>query len=617
MDTCHYLAEGYRQLRNQQYYRQLPGPIFNETGSKINAILAEMVTQQFITKQQYKFLSAKNSDRQRRFYLLPKIHKPRTKWTIPDVMPEGRPIVSNTGSESVRVAQYIDHFLRPLSIRHPAYIKDTYDFVAKIRGRELPPGALIVTADVSSLYTNMKLDRIMSTVATTLRRFPEPGRPDQHLLQLLDLTLRSNDFLFNGDVFLQTCGAAMGIPYAPALADIYLQDFDEAARSGFHLHPLLYHRYIDDIIFVWTNSAAELLAFQSFLNGLIPGIKVEFNYSDSAVQFLDTTVYATDSPHTGRHLETKVFFKETDTHQLLHKDSFHPRHTCNGVLKSQFIRFKRICRSKDDYEAACHTLVNALRSRNYSRSLMRKMKRDVWNDASLAAPRLANNNCILPIVIPHDELGKKLAQKWRSIISANNNFSHFRLITAYTVGDSLHRKLVSSLANKPTTDDDLTTNMATDPSQSTRAATNATEGCFRCQGKRCHCCQRIQVATHVVSHSNNNTYKIRGNINCKSTHLIYLIECLLCHKQYVGETSRQLSQRLSDHISCINTSKNSAIGVHFNTPGHSAKDLTITGLECTSKTTNTEYRRIREATWNALLGTCHPLGLNCTPSTRD
>jgi len=54
----------------------------------------------------------------------------------------------------------------------------------------------------------------------------------------------------------------------------------------------------------------------------------------------------------------KIFFKNTDTHQLLHASSHHPKHTTKGILKSQFIRFKRISSIRFDYDKSCSILFN-------------------------------------------------------------------------------------------------------------------------------------------------------------------------------------------------------------------------------------------------------------------
>ena len=143
-----YLQEAHRQLSNTRCYTKLSEPIYKDNIPKINKILESMKTEKSISYKQLHFLRAKDTDRARTFYLLPKIHKPRHKWPQPN-MPEGRPIVSDCGSESYRVSQYIDSFIRPISIRHLSYIKDTYDFVSKIRGKKIPTNALLVTADVS------------------------------------------------------------------------------------------------------------------------------------------------------------------------------------------------------------------------------------------------------------------------------------------------------------------------------------------------------------------------------------------------------------------------------------------------------------------------------------
>lgn len=43
----------------------------------------------YITEKQQLYLLGVPEPRPRRFYILPKIHKPPTKWKIPDVMPPG------------------------------------------------------------------------------------------------------------------------------------------------------------------------------------------------------------------------------------------------------------------------------------------------------------------------------------------------------------------------------------------------------------------------------------------------------------------------------------------------------------------------------------------------
>jgi hypothetical protein len=600
MNKDAYLQEAYRQLNNENYYRRLDSPIYLDNVPKINAILDEMLDAGIISTKQLVFLRADSADRPRVFYLLPKIHKPRCKWPQPDVMPEGRPIVSDCGSESYRVSQYIDSFVRPISIQHPSYIKDTYDFVSKIRNQRIPKNALLVTGDVSSLYTNMNIDRILSATQAALRKHPSPGRPDAHLLRLLDITLRNNDFEFDDRFFLQTCGTAMGKTYAPGLADIYMEEFDEGAIAGFNnIMPLLYYRFLDDIFFVWIGSREELHQFELHLNSLIPGITITLCCSDVSVDFLDTTVYR-QLENDDDVLQTRVFFKPTDTHQLLDKTSFHPRHTAKGVLKSQILRFKRISSSRDDFDAACRVLFNSLAKRNYSKSMMRKMKRDIWYSINNnAINHTLTNPKLLPVIIPYNSLGCKLASSWRSIISNNEVFHKYRMITAYCAGQSLRRKLVHSRQR------------LADTAHQVRAdTTDQPQRCSKCSSMRCKACNYINSGSTFSSSYNKRTFSVSGNIKCTSSNIVYLVTCRKCSLQYVGETSRLLRDRINDHLSRIRLRKPTPVGLHFTSEGHRITDFSVMGIEQLSDATEPEVRRMKETTWQNKLQTAYPLGIN-------
>ena len=63
--------------------------------------------------------------------------------------------------------------------------------------------------------------------------------------------------------------------------------------------------------------------------------------------------------------DTKVYFKPTDTLELLHKKSHHTSHTFKGLIKSQILRYVRICNKKQDVMIACGKLFAALVRRGY------------------------------------------------------------------------------------------------------------------------------------------------------------------------------------------------------------------------------------------------------------
>ena len=290
MDRDLYIAEALRQLNNPNYYKLITEPMYTESASLITTQLNNLLNKGYINDKQFAYLSPPSDLKPRQFYLLPKIHKAHDKWPHPS-MPEGRPIVSDINSETYTLSKYIDYYLQPLSTLHEAYIKDTYDFVDKIRDTQIHKNDLLVTGDITALYTNMTIDRILRTVQDMFQAFPDPHRPDEKLLNLLQITLTRNDFAFGLQTFLQICGTAMGKGYAPSLANIYLREFDRAAKYGFHIKPKTYWLFLDDIHLVWPGSAHELQQYEQYLNSIIPGITVTLIAKHNITEFLDTRTY--------------------------------------------------------------------------------------------------------------------------------------------------------------------------------------------------------------------------------------------------------------------------------------------------------------------------------------
>ena len=76
-----------------------------------------------------------------------------------------------------------------------------------------------------------------------------------------------------------------------------------------------------------------------------------------------------------------------------------------------------------------------------------------------------------------------------------------------------------------------------------------------------------------------------------------MIECQkqYCKEKYIGETERELRERISEHRGYIhNKVKSQATGAHFNLPGHSLSDMKVTILEKV-KSKDDLYRKERES----------------------
>ncbi|KAI1895085.1 hypothetical protein AGOR_G00102650 [Albula goreensis] len=104
-------------------------------------------------------------------------------------------------------------------------------------------------------------------------------------------------------------------------------------------------------------------------------------------------------------------------------------------------------------------------------------------------------------------------------------------------------------------------------------------------------------------------YKIKQVLTCKTSSVIYIIECKKCKIQYVGRTKSFLKTRFSGHKNSIIKQEIRPIPYHFNNDGHSLEDLVIFPIE---QVTDSDDLNDRELYWISELETMEK-GLNLVP----
>lgn len=581
MDRSAYVNEALRQLNNPNHYKTLDAPIYPASYPILRDILTSLLNRKFINIKQFRFLLGDEKPNERKFYMLPKIHKDPSTWFPPFVMPPGRPIVSDCGSDTDRVADFIEYFLNPLSMKHPSYIKDTYHFIDIVKNLIIPPNSFLFSLDVDSLYTNIDTKSGLTAVQKIFYKYPDSFRPDRDLLRLLELNLTRNDFVFDSKYYLQIKGTAMGKSFAPSYANIFMAVWEETALTNCPTPPLHYYRFLDDIWGIWTSSMEQFQQFISFLNDVDPSIKLKFEISERSINFLDTTVYKGLKFSDQNKLDIKVYFKPTDTHALLYKNSFHPKHTFRGIVKSQLLRFKRICTVPGDFQEAVRTLFQALRSRGYSRCFLRQCF------ATFRIQKIRDDKKIIPFISTYSttsvNINRIIKINYNHLIPNSGFLSDFKIISAHRKNPNLKDILVR--ARLPTLEMGLKTTV------------------------RHKCDSSFRYLTFVRNSVSQLLLRITQKIHPTDHNCIYLLICDRCGKQYVGETKNSILTRLWQHR------YNARHGLELHTPLmqhiqlHDWTSIKVAGLQCNLNWTDKE-RKTQERKWIHLLGSRHPHGLN-------
>ena len=271
-----------------------------------------------------------NNTRSGLFYILPKIHKP----DVP-----GRPIVSSCGSHTERMSAFVDDALKPLRKHIKSHVRDTQDFLQKISNVIIKEKSLLVTLDVSALYTNIEEPHGIEAVRSFVNKHKAiyKGPHISALADIIHMILSTNYFMFDDQYYLQISGTAMGTRFAPSYADIYMAEVEEHYIMTQEYKPSLFLRYLDDIFLIWEHGDKLLNAFISGLNRIHTRLKFTATISTTNVAFLDLDVYIE-----GEKLKTDLYVKPTDVHNILPFFSQHSPTTKWGIIKAQSIRYLRI-----------------------------------------------------------------------------------------------------------------------------------------------------------------------------------------------------------------------------------------------------------------------------------
>jgi len=202
-----------------------------------------------------------------------------------------------------------------------------------------------------------------------------PNQPDTDtLIKLLEIVLKNNTFQFDGKVYHQLQGKAMGTCLAPAYANIFMGKLEHKILSQAPLRPLYYRRFIDDIVVIWPHSMPELLEFIELMNNFHPTIKFTHEISITKVTFLDVNIFKGPHFNTSLKLDTETHFKPTNHHLFVQASSHHPASTGKSVVIGELKRYLRTNSRPDKFYSLKSKHKVNLRKRGYS---LRFIKRHI------------------------------------------------------------------------------------------------------------------------------------------------------------------------------------------------------------------------------------------------
>ena len=131
-----------------------------------------------------------------------------------------------------------------------SFVSSSSEFVSFLKLNTIPEKYVMVSFDVVSLFTNAPIDLALSVVEKRLDVSDQTPPPKEALVSLLRLCLSFTTFYYNGTVYQQIFGIAMGSLVSVVVANIIKEHIEDLALSMSPVPTVFWKRYVDDVLTV-------------------------------------------------------------------------------------------------------------------------------------------------------------------------------------------------------------------------------------------------------------------------------------------------------------------------------------------------------------------------------
>ena len=587
-------------VEKKAFYKKVHPIVLQEAQSSIDRSVLKAFEEKVISKNECEAMMT-GEKTAGKFYCTFKVHKKHEHGEIPPP----RPIVSGVNSIIENIGIFVENHLKQLAVQHSTYLKDTPDFLRKVESeinqqpQRLPKNAIIVTMDVTGLYTNIPQEECTQTAHEALNERINQEVPSQFIVNLLTFILKYNIFEYDQELFQQLIGFAMGSRPAPSCANLFMArkidpKVEELAKKYGKL--LFFKRFLDDLFKIFVGTTKKLHQLFDQINQIHPNIKFTMEHTSpeaeaeedtcscpkkSSIPYLDTSCSLKEG-----NIIFDLYRKPTDRNKYLLPDSCHPNTVKENIPFSLFLRITRICSENNKKEKRFSELEEMLLERNYSPGLIKSARAKAGAISREVALRPAPAS-------PTTNRRPVWTVSWDPRLPSFEaiNMKHWRTMTEQDPYLKQVFKEPPIVAHKRVKNIREYLIRAKIPGKCVRNKRNL-PGMKKCL--KCSICPYIKE-TKEIKHADVN-WKINKTLNCDNSNIVYMISCKKenCNDVYIGETERRFKDRISEHVGYIKNNRiELPVGEHFNKTGHSLSDMEAVILEKITKT-DPLYRKERE-----------------------
>ena len=297
------------------------------------------------------------------------------------VMPAVRPIGAAHNMITTPIAITVDRVLQGPMRSSDSFIPDSIEVLKKLQQIRLPANAILIGADIASMYPNVDTSieaskRVMKVVRNYYGTDPSCYLALQNLSLLLRWCLNNHWVRGPGEKYhRQVNGLGTGSQFSPSYANIWWATYETPVIEEYKDRDKIsmYLRFIDDIFAIMKNgNKEEAVKFIATLSQQHPNIKLEgiqIAEKGQSVTFLDLVISWDEDdydPVTDTYgVKVKTHQKELNAYQYLPYHSHHPRWVLKNWIRGELERYVRTCTREEDYKEMVSKFKTRIMNRGY------------------------------------------------------------------------------------------------------------------------------------------------------------------------------------------------------------------------------------------------------------
>ena len=351
MDRLEYLQKMETKLSDTTTYVEIHEDPTYKIQAELRAELNVLLACEQITPDIYNTINPRGTQVPRMFGQ-PKIYKKEVP--LREVVDSNGGVTRGTNGH---LAQIIKHYEE----ENEYSVLNSTQLVDSIKDVKVEEDETLVSFDVVALYPSVPQDEALQLINEKLvhdeNLHDRAKIPAEKIMKLLKICVENTYFHFNGKMYKQVNGLAIGAPTSGFAAGIFMHRLEKRALATFAHAPPLWKRYVDDILSKIKKHLVDL--FLAHLNTMHERIKFTHeDMIDRMLPFLEVEIHINDDGS----LKFKIYRKPTHTNQYLMFDSNHHINHKLGVVATLNHRANVLITEEDDKKEEEQLLKIAMRN---------------------------------------------------------------------------------------------------------------------------------------------------------------------------------------------------------------------------------------------------------------